>query len=240
MKISLLHPSRNRPFKAHETYKQWINLASDPVEIEHILSLDTSDQDLHLYRSLFHKSTFVINDNHNLVEATNNGAKETAGDIIVLLSDDFECFPGWDKAIINAYTNKSCCVLKVDDGCEAWIATLPIVDRAYYESKGYIYHPAYQHLFADTEFTHVATLENKLITRNDLKFKHVHPMYDKTVKMDEVYKKSQSSWNSGKEIYLNRVRKNFDLKTICFQCFNDCEAAKPHIEWLKKELQQDF
>ena len=161
--ISLLHPSRGRSFKAFATYESWINKSSGKYTIEHILSVDTDDHELDSYHTLFRHSKLVVAPNHNLVEATNVGAKECTGDIIVLLSDDFECFPNWDIEIVKAFEGKSGYVLKTNDGNDAWIITLPIMDMAYYKSKGYIYNPIYTHLFSDTEYTHVAELEDRTI-----------------------------------------------------------------------------
>lgn len=241
MKITLLHPSRNRAIKAYSTYKSWINNSSKTIEINHILCLDTDDYDIPNYRTYFPGSDFVIAENKSMVEAVNRGAKEATGEILVLLSDDFECFPDWDIEIVKVYeanqhfTGDSDWVLKTSDGCEGWIVTLPIMGIDYYKKQGYIYHPDCVHLFPDTIQTHKAELEGCLIVRNDLVFKHRHPMYDKSVPIDHVYKKSNSTWEQGKQVYLKEVRNKFGLGEDT-DVFKLSPIANAHIEWLKKEL----
>ena len=88
--ISLIHPSRGRPELAHKTAKKWIQSAG--VEVEHILSLDTSDAQLGAYTAI---DLQCISDNSNVVQATNTAAKKALGDILVYLSDDFDCFDNW-------------------------------------------------------------------------------------------------------------------------------------------------
>ena len=240
MKISLLHPSRGRPLQALNTYSHWIMQSSKDNVIEHILSLDSDDISLNEYHSFFHSSKFIIAPNKNLVEAANIGAKETTGDIIVLLSDDFECYKNWDVDIVNVFLgmqklySSMAYVLKTNDGCEDWIVTLPIMGREYYLMQGYIYHPDTKHLFCDTIQTHKAELEGRLIVRKDFVFNHRHPMYDKSIPMDDVYKRSNASWEQGKAIYLREVRNSFGLKDV--DVFNLSLSAQNHIQWLKKEL----
>lgn len=232
--ITLLHPSRNRALQARRTYQLWMDNASKEMEIQHVLSIDTDDVQLQDYRMLFPKARFVIAPNKNLVEATNNGAMQTDGDIIVLLSDDFKCEKNWDKAIVESYEGQECKVLKTNDGNDAWIVTLPIMDRAYYNLHGFFYNPIYTHLFSDSEMTHVAELEGNTIYRNDLLFKHAHPMYDKSVPMDDLYKRSNAGWDMNKKVYLQRCREKFGMGDI--DIMNLCPAANGHIQWLKKEL----
>lgn len=87
MGITLIHPSRGRPQKARETYEYWIANASNPENIEHILSLDFSDP-LNEEYDRFDKLT--IDHNTCVVEATNQAAKIATGDILVYTSDDFK------------------------------------------------------------------------------------------------------------------------------------------------------
>ena len=233
MLISLLHPSRNRALKALVTYDMWINNASKQHEIEHILSLDTDDYDLDRYHTIFRNSRFVVAPNKNLVEATNIGAKECKGDILILLSDDFECYENWDIDIVKAFEGEIGCVLKTFDGVQKWIVTLPIMDRAYYEMQGYFYHPEYVHMFCDTEMSHKADIENRLLIRNDIFFNHAH-YTTKQSKMDAINIKANSSWAQGQEVYLRHVRESFgcedlDVMSISYEGLN-------HKKWLQSKI----
>jgi hypothetical protein len=233
--ITLLHPSRGRAVKAKETYDNWMKKSSGIIPIEHVLSIDVDDDQNQLYIQLFNGDTKIISDHHkNLVDATNNGAWVATGDIIVLLSDDFDCPQDWDKDISLAFVGRKGYVLKTFDGTQGWIVTLPIMDRTYYEQQGYFYHPDYKHMFCDTDMTHKAELEGRLILRNDLIFPHNHYSTG-AMKKDAVSEKADLTWDQGQAFYLKRVSESFGLQNV--DVLNLCDAAKPHINWLKQRMQ---
>lgn len=211
MKISLLHPSRGRAEIAFKTYRNWIDKSSGEIEIEYLLSLD-SDDNYDLYKENFGIDFHsIIAKNSNLVEASNSVADSCTGDLIVLISDDFDCPENWDLFLCDIYLHNKDFVLKTFDGIQDWIVTLPIMDRIYYEKQGYIYYSEYQHMFCDTDMTHKAHLEGKLIVRNDLVFTHNHYSVGKSEK-DCVNTKADLTWNQGEKVYLERVRNNFGIK----------------------------
>ena len=69
MLISLIHPSRGRPFKAKQTIDNWMAKSSKRNKIEHILSLDKDDRIINSYKVFFKDA--LIFDNSCVVEATN-------------------------------------------------------------------------------------------------------------------------------------------------------------------------
>lgn len=235
--ISILHPSRSRPQQAKDTFEHWTKNLSGKHEWEYIMSVDISDPKIEEYKLLSNQmpdTKWAIADNHNLVEAANVAASHAKGDILILISDDFSCFKNWDHFLINALKDKRDFVLKTNDGLQSWIVTLPIMDRAYYESQGYFYNPSFKHLFCDTYMTHKAELQGKLIIRKDLVFRHRHYTTGLTQK-DEVNIKADSTWAQGEQTYLNFCRNNFDLGEN-INIFNLCLSAQPHIKWLKSKL----
>ena len=235
LRISLIHPSRNRPEQAAETAKHWLsNMFSVLNLADYVLSIDNSDKTVNQYKEHFMDGfTIVESDNNNVVEAANNGAKQAKGDILVLVSDDFECYPDWDIDLINHYTEHKNNVLKTNDGLQEWIVTLPIMDREYYNSCGYIYYPEYKHMFADTEMTHKAELEGKLYKRMDLLFKHNHYTQGET-KKDEVNDKANATWEHGEKIYLERVKNCFGIPNVNYLDITDTNA----ILWLRNKLEK--
>lgn len=232
MKISLLHPSRGRAEKAHKTYRNWIDKSSGGTEIEYLLSLD-SDDDYDLYKHIFGFDFYsIIAKNKNLVDAANNGAKICTGDLLILISDDFDCPENWDLLLLDAIKDKQDFVLKTFDGIQKWIVTLPIMDRIYYEKQGYIYHPEYQHMFCDTDLTHKADLQKRLIIRNDIVFIHNHYSSGGD-KKDAVNIKADATWKQGEDFYLERCKNGFELFDNIFDLSKE---ANPHINWLKNKL----
>lgn len=230
MKITLLHPSRSRPEIAKETYLNWLNKSSGKHELEHIFSLDFSDP-LNEGYTRFDKLT--IDHNDCLVEAVNEGAKIATGDIILVLSDDFDCPQNWDELIINAFGGQKCKLLKVFDGVQKWIITLPIMDMDYYKMQGYVYFPLYKHMFADTHMSHKGDLEGNIIWRNDLLFEHKHYSTGKS-KKDAVNIKADSTWEIGEAVYLNQIKMCFGLGDIDPLAIN--ENAGECLKWIKRKL----
>lgn len=213
MQISLVHPSRNRATKAFQTYQDWLNLASGEHEIQHILSLDSDDSQLEVYKKLF--ETYVIYPNQNVVQATNHAAKISQGDIFLYMSDDFAAPPNWDNLIVEAIGERISepCLLKVDDLLQKFhvdVVTIPIITKALYERLGYFWNPIYASMFVDQDLFWVCKNNGWLLERPDLKFEHQHYSVGKSPK-DETYTRSDRNWNQGKETYAKRKSLNFPI-----------------------------
>lgn len=207
--ISLIHPSRGRPEKSIETVKKWRTNAIDYIQV--VVSVDSDDELIEDYEYYYEANpAFIVNKNRSAIDAINRGAKIAYGDIIIVVSDDTDCIPGWDRFLTQWLHGKSDFICKVADGIQPWIITMPIMDRAYYNRFGYIYHPDYQHMFCDTELTCVADLTGRKLTSNIL-FKHNHYSVTKE-QPDAVNKKADATWAQGEKLFLERYKRNFDLK----------------------------
>lgn len=211
-KISLLCPSRNRPDKMRKTIVKWRENCADIDEVQVILSVDRDDDHLGAYHEIHDLFTdgIVVGPNKTAIEAINLAAGVSKGNIMIVVSDDTECFDGWDQAILKVVEGKEDFILKCSDGgTQSWIITMPVMDRKYYKRFGYVYNPSYQHMFADTEITAVADLlGRKLIC--DLEFKHLHYSVTGTAK-DAVSEKADATWDQGKALFLERYKNNFGL-----------------------------
>lgn len=213
MKISVIHPSRGRPEQAAKTQSEWIWRTYDngygegePTwEVEFITSLDNDDPSN--YNMI---DTVIRNDNKSAIEAINNAAKVATGDILVVISDDFDCFAAWDKYLIKYLDGKSDFCAKTDDGLQPTLITMPIMDRVYYERYGYIYEPSYRHMFADQELTSVAIMTGKYI-KLPLLFPHNHYTTGKTPK-DSINIRNDSTWVQGERLFNERLKTNFGIE----------------------------
>lgn len=226
--ISLLHPSRSRPEKSWQTTQKWIGQAG--VEFELIVSVDHDDPKFNEYLRLY-GSQLIVNKNRSAIDAINNAAKVAKGDILIVVSDDSDCPRNWGQKIVEATRNKKDWILKVNDGIQRWIITMPIMDRTYYNRFGYIYFPEYKHMFCDTELTHVADILRRTIKREDLNFPHRHYSVTKE-KKDEISLKADATWNQGKQLYLQRVREKFGLEGVDVMAISEVS----HLRWLKQNL----
>lgn len=222
MKISLIHPSRQRPKMALDTANHWLDNSED--DFEYILSLDNDD--LSPYNNPFDDSLTIRNNNKYAVDAINNAAKVATGDILIVISDDFQCPVHWDDQIKEATEGKSDWIAKTFDGIQKWIITLPIMDRAYYNRFGYIYYPEYLHMFCDTELTCVADLTGRKINL-DIPFTHNHYSTGKTVR-DEVSIRADATWDQGEKLFVERAKRNFDLVNAPGKI-----TSQEYINWMK-------
>jgi hypothetical protein len=220
--ISIIHPSRNRPEMALETCKKWIKNASKKYSIEYVVSIDETDTFKNQYNQLFvdyylesnneFSLRVLILDNKTSVEAINNGAKFTNNNLMLVVSDDFDCFENWDEWLINNLDGKSDYLVKTDDGFQGWIITLPIMDRAYYNRFGYIYYPEYHHMFCDTEMTDVGHLLDRVINLQDGVHKFIHKHYSLGyMQKDATNTKNDATWSQGEALYYSRKANKFNL-----------------------------
>jgi glycosyltransferase involved in cell wall biosynthesis len=211
--ISIIHPSRSRPELARKTADSWlINCGCD---FEYILSLDEDDPNLSQYNKPLPDSIIIINDNKNAIQAINQAALISTGEIIIVISDDFLCFPDWGKKIEYLMEGKSDWILKTHDwkvnsneSIQDWIITLPVMDRVYYERFNFIYNEEYRHMWCDTEMTCVAELTGRKVV-SEFGFTHLNDGESKIV--DYVSKRADATFEHGRRIFTERKRRNFDL-----------------------------
>ena len=86
-----------------ETAKKWIESAKKEVEIEYYLSIDTDEPQKELYKQFFSNLPVKIAefDNQTAIQAINNSAKLTKNELIIVVSDDFDCFNHWDEWLLS-------------------------------------------------------------------------------------------------------------------------------------------
>lgn len=229
--ISIIHPSRNRPGLAETTAKKWLANAKHRNRIQYILCIDASEDPTlkTQYLTRIKADILSVKDNRTAIEAINRGAQLATGDLIVVISDDFDCLPDWDVRLTNAIGDRTDFVAKTDDGVQPWIITLPIMDRAYFQRFGYVYYPGYEHLFCDTEMTHVGDLLGKKISL-PVTFTHNHYSTGRNIK-DAVNEKNDRTWAQGEALYLERLRNDFGLSERQMKGFLNCDQN--HLNWLK-------
>lgn len=219
MKISIIHPTRGRKEQAIATMAKWLFMADRPYDIEYIFSTDVDDSDkwysrLDIVPNFLNsdetKSIEVLkNNNKSAIEAINFAAARCSGDLIIVVSDDFDCSEHWDTSLLQALEGKSDFVLKTDDEYQPTLVSLPIMDRVFYERYGYIYFPGYSHMFCDQEMTAVALMTGKYL-KSDLKFPHHHYTTGKTPK-DEINVKNDLTWAQGQNLFNERLKTNFGI-----------------------------
>lgn len=213
--FSLIHPTRGRPAPAWECMNLWKDRMSSHNKLEYIISLDRDDADKY-QPILKHQQDFPLKvvtwDNPTMVAALNRGAKFATGDVLIYVSDDFECPDNWDLKIQSAVGSKIDWVLFVRDGLQEETQTISILSRKYYEHFGYMYYPEYISMWADPDFTQTAIRMGKVIDGKHLTFKHNHYSVGKAPN-DETYQRQNSSkaWVHGETLFNKRKAENFGI-----------------------------
>lgn len=231
--FSIIHPSRSRPEESFGCISKWIARAGKEVEV--IVSIDSDDVHKDAYKTYYSRPVKVVeSDNRSAVDAVNVAAQESTGQILIVVSDDFDCPKNWALILEKHLRGRKDFVLKVYDGIQKYIVTLPILDRAYYNRFGYIYHPDYRHMFVDTHFTHVADVLRRLVFKNDILFEHWHYSNPKKKRRkDELSERADKTWNDGKATYLRHVKDRFGLGKNA-DIWQLSPEGQGHKEWMKR------
>lgn len=216
MKISLLHPSRGRPVKSFMNTSEWL-LKSGKVDVEVICAVDISDPTRGEYAKHYKQDRYEFPSN-DVVMATNFAAKQSTGDILVYLSDDFKCPENWGELILKEFENENRpLLLKVDDCLQHFatrIVTIPIMNRLLYNKLGYFWHPAYKSMFVDEDIFWTAMSIGAIKNCPHLKFPHHHysnPDDKIRAERDETYMRSEANWDQGKEVFRQRKAQKFPI-----------------------------
>lgn len=228
MKIKIIHPTRGRKNIALQTASRWMQMAERPFDIDYYFSVDNDDADkwasdiVILPRpynlSAIEKHLCVLkHDNKSAIEAINWAASlihvGTNGNenyLLVIISDDFDCQSNWDTKLLNHIKGRTDFCAKTIDGIQPTLITLPIMDRIYYERFGYVYHPAYQHMFCDQEMTAVAIMTGKYL-KFPILFEHMHYSVGKAAK-DAISLKNDATWQQGETLFNERLKTNFGIE----------------------------
>lgn len=207
--ISILHPSRGRPEKAYKTARKWLDNAG--CDVEYILSLDLSDPK---HGEYIMATNTLIMDNQSVVEATNQAAKRSTGDILLYLSDDFDCPELWGPKVLKEFEGEDRpLLLKVDDCLQKFevpVLTIPIMNRKLYERLGYFWHHEYKSMFVDECLFWTVKKAGALKNAEHLKFEHKHVSVGKAVD-DETYRRSAANWEQGKATFARHKAMGFPI-----------------------------
>lgn len=207
--ISLIHPSRGRAQKSFNNSRKWMELTNVPIQL--IVSVDKDDPQLKEYMRLYNNNC-LVGANSSVVEATNRAAAISKGEILLYLSDDFDCFPEWGEALVKEfekYTGPT--LIKVDDCLQLFpirVLTIPIMNRQCYDKLGYFFHPGYKSMFCDEHLYYRSEKIGALKMAPHIKFEHKHVSVGKADN-DEIYDRSAMNWNQGKALMEVHRRSGF-------------------------------
>jgi hypothetical protein len=121
---------------------------------------------------------------------------------------------------------------KTQDGIQPWMMTMPIMDRVYYERYGFVYNPAYKHMYCDLELSCVADMTGKTVNV-PMMFPHHHYSRKGGITKDAVSIKNDSTYAEGERLFLERAKRNFDLPDNWI--VSGINPDKNCADWFKKK-----
>ena len=216
MKISILHTSA-RPNQWRATYDAWIAAAAHPENVEYILCIDYRWGTLaswgveEFYGGRRGRNKVVLNKHpykHSGATAGHNEcAKDSSGDVLVVIADDLFPCPNWDQLIVEtAVAGMRAEPLSPDGMLKDWliwcptgtptefernIIIAPIMSRSLYQRWGYVFYPKFESMYSDNDMTEHAQLDQLegrcVIIRGGFAFDHRHPFF-KPESMDDAYR----------------------------------------------------
>lgn len=201
-KITLVHATRKRPIEASLTRKLWLETAFRPEQVEHLFVIDSDD-----YESIDILSRFrhiIVPAGGGCVAAFNAGCKAALGKVLFPLSDDFRPPFNWDSETLARIGDiDQPATLAMSDGTrtDALIGIFAMT-KARHNQKGYLQHPRFKSMYADTHMTHEEYRDGVVIEARDFVIEHMHPMFGKA-EDDETYKITNSveRYEEGKRIF---------------------------------------
>lgn len=214
LKISLIHPSRGRAQKSFKNSRKWVESAG--VQVELIVSLDSTDPYLEDYKNFYFNvdCVLLVNDNKSVVEATNYAAAFATGDILIYLSDDFDCPQDWGALVLKEFEGEERpLLLKVHDNLQdfnARVLTIPIMNRSLYEKLGYFWNPEYKSMWVDCDLFETVTRIGAMKNARHLVFQHEHHSIGKA-ENDATYKASEANWDQGLKVFNRRKLERFPI-----------------------------
>jgi hypothetical protein len=184
--ISIIHATRGRPIEAVKTMNLWLSRAKNPERIEYIFICDDDDE---VSKKVLKRFNLKIQkENGYSVGAWNLAARESSGELIIQMSDDWECPPMWDELIEQRIDYTQAQVLRVSDGHRTDdLLGIAILTREYYERYG-LFNGIFKNVYSDTDFTFRAEKNHAIINARDITIIHHHPFWENR-ELDETYQR---------------------------------------------------
>ncbi len=223
--ITLLHATRGTPGRALETRQTWLDRANHPERVEHIFGIQADDDASVRGLMNFQHSVSVPPPEwaSSSVANWNTAAALSSGEILIVIADDLTPPQGWDEQVekLPAGDKEWACYVP-DTVRQDGLMCHPILSRALYNKRGYVFHPEYFGVFCDNDFTVRTQLECPILQVKGLEWNHDHPSNGTRVEDDVVrHQNSQAAYNYG----ASKFAEMWPLLTL----WNRCRSVESDI-----------
>lgn len=181
MRISLLHATRGTPKRALQTRGVWLARAANPERVQHIFGFQRDDTESAI---AFRRDgvTFVQTPPppewaSSSVANWNAAAEVSTGDLLVVIADDLTPPKNWDRMLDACpAASQEYAVYAPDTVRDDGLFCHPIISRALYLKRGYIFHPWFFGVYCDNDFTFwIRSHGVTVYAVNELRWQHDHP-----------------------------------------------------------------
>lgn len=152
-KISLLLPTRGRPYLLKRLFQSIVDHTTDLDNLEVILYMDDDDTNSHCIDDHRLNIVKVIGPRSSMGVYNTICLDHSSGEIIMLMNDDLTiCTPGWDQIIINLFSSISDGIFMAypkDTDAGRMMSTFPIMSRKTCDILLRPYPKEYDSLFID-------------------------------------------------------------------------------------------
>ena len=135
-------------------------------------------------------------------------------------ADDVTFTPGWDVEILKVAERTGAGMVGSNDQANPLVkrgrhSTHSLFSRAYIDSvggtffdgPGVVYHEGYDHQWIDTEAVKAAMDRGQWAFAMNSVVAHHHPIYDRSVAMDDTYRRALGDASADKRLYTERLKK---------------------------------
>lgn len=228
MHILVKYASRSRPDRFFEGLHNIIDMAADKEHYTVFCALDRDDatmfrdnfpsqrvqRELDEHMGKFDKVIFDFGTSRSKIHAINRPAPDwIKWDILVNFSDDMRfLIYGYDELIREGFrcNGPDKFLHYPDSTAKNMLSTMSMMDRAYFERDGYIYHHAYQSVFADNHAQDIAKIRGCYVYMGIQLFDHFHPAYGLAL-WDSQYERQQALWAEDETVYNYQKANNYFL-----------------------------
>lgn len=150
----------------------------------------------------------------------NNAYHETSFPFVFTAADDVEFTPGWDTAILEVAKRTGAGMVGSNDDANPLVkrgkhSTHSLFRRSYidtvggtfFDGPGIVYHEGYKHQWIDTEAVRAAMDRGQWAFARRSVVRHHHPFYDKTVRLDDTYRRALGDASADSALFKQRVKR---------------------------------
>lgn len=224
-KLTLLHATRGTPGRALATRQIWLDRATHPDRVEHIFGIQSDDNaSVDVFIDYAHGVSVPPPEwASSSVANWNTAAALSSGEILIVIADDLTPPHGWDDQVEKLPPgDKEWACYVPDTVRQDGLMCHPILSRALYNKRGYVFHPDYFGVFCDNDFTVRTQLECPILQVKGLQWNHDHPS-NGTRKEDDIvrHQNSEAAYHYG----ATKFSDMWPMLTI----FNRCRSVESDI-----------